>query len=103
MRNLFFAVIAIMALCMSASCSNDNEGSFTELVTNQPTHGKAHVRLKCGTSNGLTLHHAAPHSRATLTANGTELTDLYIMDYDKVNCYRCCTKRARQQILLNLI
>ena len=83
MRNLFFAVIAIMALCMSASCSNDNEGSFTELVTNQPTHGKAHVRLKCGTSNGLTLHHAAPHSRATLTANGTELTDLYIMDYDK--------------------
>lgn len=83
MRILFFAVIAIMTICMSASCSNDNEGSFTELVTNQPTHGKAHVRLKCGTSNGLTLHHAAPHSRATLTANGTELTDLYIMDYDK--------------------
>lgn len=83
MRNLFFAVIAIMTICMSASCSNDNEGSFTESVTNQSTNGKAHVRLKCGTSNGLTLHHAAPHSRATLTANGTELTDLYIMDYDK--------------------
>lgn len=85
MRNLFFAVIAIMTICMSASCSNDNEGSFTESVTNQPTNGKAHVRLKCGTSDGTTLRPAAPHSRATLTANGTELTDLYIMDYDKTS------------------
>lgn len=68
---------------MSASCSNDNEGSFTESVTNQPTHSKAHVRLKCDTSNGLTSQHSAPRPRATLTANGTELTDLYIMDYDK--------------------
>lgn len=68
---------------MNASCSNDNEGSFTESVTNQPTNGKAHVRLKCGTSNGITFSHSSPHSRATLTANGTELTDLYIMDYDK--------------------
>lgn len=85
MRQFFLAAIAIMALCMSFSCSNDNENSFTELVTNQPTHGKAHVRLKCGTNNGVTLRHAAPHSRATLTANGTELTDLYIMDYDKTS------------------
>lgn len=81
MRQIFLAAIAIMALCMSVSCSNNNEDSFTDLVTT--THGKAHVRLKCGTSDGITLRHAAPRSRATLTANGTELTDLYIMDYDK--------------------
>lgn len=82
-RKVFFFVIAMMTLCMTFACSNNDEGSFTESVTNQPTDGKAHVRLKCGTSNGITLSHAAPHSRATLTANGTELTDLYIMDYDK--------------------
>lgn len=83
MRQIFLAAIAIMALCMSVSCSNNNEDSFTDLVTNQPTHGKAHVRLKCGTNDGITLRHAAQRSRATLTANGAELTDLYIMDYDK--------------------
>lgn len=83
MRNIFSLAIAIMVLCMSASCSNENEGSFPESVTNQPTHGKAHVRLKCCTSDGITVSPAAPHSRAALTANGTELTDLYIMDYEK--------------------
>lgn len=83
MRNIFSLAIAIMAIFMSASCSNDNEGSFTESETNQPTHSKAHVHLRCGTSNGVTLSHPTPHSRATLTANGAELTDLYILDYDK--------------------
>ena len=83
MRNLFSLAIAVMALCMSASCSNDNEGSFSESVTNQPTHGKAHVRLKCCPGDGITVSPAAPQSRATLTANGTELTDLFILDYEK--------------------
>lgn len=83
MKTMFFSVIAIMALFMSASCSNDNEGSFTESEINQPTHSKAHVRLRCGTSNGVTLSHPTTHSRATLTANGAELTDLYILDYEK--------------------
>lgn len=85
MRQIFLAAIALMAFCMSVSCSNNNEDSFTELVTNQSTHNKAHVRLKCGTSDGITLSHAAPRPRATITANGTELTDLYIMDYDKAS------------------
>ena len=83
MRNIFSLAIAIMALLMSASCSNDNEGSFTESATNQPTHSKAHVRLRCGMSNGAAVSHPTPHSRATLTANGTELTDLFILDYEK--------------------
>lgn len=83
MRNLFSLAIVIMALCMSASCSNDNEDSFTESATNQPTHGKAHVRLKCRPGDGITVSPAAPHSRAALTANGTELTDLFILDYEK--------------------
>lgn len=83
MRNVFSLAIAIMAICMSPSCSNDNEGSFTEPVTNQPTHSKAHVRLKCCPGDGITVSHVAPHSRAALTANGAELTDLYILDYEK--------------------
>ena len=83
MRNIFSLAIAIMALCMSASCSNDNESSFIESETNHPTHGKAHVRLKFGTGDGITVSTAAPHSRATLTANGAELTDLFILDYEK--------------------
>ena len=83
MRNIFSLAIAIMALCMSSSCSNDNEGSFTESATNHPTHGKAHVRLKCCPGDGITVSPAAPHSRATLTANGAELTDLFILDYEK--------------------
>ena len=83
MRNIFSLAIAIMALCMSASCSNDNEGSFTESATNQPTHGKAHVRLRFCPGDGITVSPATPHSRAALTANGAELTDLYILDYEK--------------------
>lgn len=83
MRNIFSLAIAIMALCMSSSCSSDNEGSFTESVTNQTTNGKAHVRLKCCPGDCITVSPAAPHSRATLTANGTELTDLFILDYEK--------------------
>ena len=83
MRNISSLAIAMMALCMSASCSNENEGSFTEPVTNQPTHGKSHVRLKCCPGDGSTVSPAAPHTRATLVANDTELTDLYILDYEK--------------------
>lgn len=83
MRNLFSLAITIMALCMSASCSNDNEGSFAESATNHPTNGKANVRLKCRPGDGITVSPASPHSRATLTANGTELTDLYILDYER--------------------
>ena len=83
MRKIFLSAIAIMALGMSVSCSNDKEDSFTDFETHQLTHSKAHVRLKCGMNDDVTLHPSATHSRATLTANGTELTDLYIMDYDK--------------------
>lgn len=83
MQNIFYLAIAVTAICMSSSCSNDNEGSFTESVTNQPTNGKAYVRLKCCPSDGITVSPAAPHSRAALTANGTELTDLFILDYEK--------------------
>lgn len=82
-RNVSFLVIAMVVLCIMSSCSNDNEGSFTELVTNQHTHRKAHVRLKCGSNDGVTLTTSAPRSRATLTANGATITDLYIFDYDK--------------------
>lgn len=82
-RNVFFLATAMMALCMTFSCSNDKEDSVTELVNNQATNRKAHIRLRCGTNEGVTLRPSAPRARAALLANGTELTDLYILDYDK--------------------
>ena len=74
MKSKLMMMAAIAAVGMTiASCSSDNE----TLVENvQP--GKAHVRLVCGM--GVS---ASPMTRAALSANGKQLTDLYIMDYDK--------------------
>lgn len=69
---------AIAAVCMTfVSCSNDNE-NFVEDV--KP--GKAHVRLVCGMGVSVSPMQA-PMTRAALSANGKQLTDLYILDYDK--------------------
>lgn len=89
MRNLFnlFAIALLVATGMTAaSCSSDNEDSVMEPVTNQPTARKAHLRLVCGMGVSVSQQKAlrkAPQTRAALTANGRELTDLYIMDYDR--------------------
>lgn len=63
------------------SCSSDNE-NFVE----DEKPGKAHVRLVCGMGVSVSPMGAprlAPMSRAALAANGKQLTDLYILDYDK--------------------
>ena len=52
---------------MTTACNNE------EVIHEQPTE-KAHVKLVCGMQ---------VETRAALTANSKELTDLYIMDYDK--------------------
>ena len=74
MKTKLMMMAAIAAVGMTiVSCSSDNE----TLVENaQP--GKAHVRVVCGM--GVSV---SPMTRAALSANGKQLTDLYIMDYDK--------------------
>ena len=74
MKTKLMMMAAIAAVGMTiVSCSSDNE-KFVE--DSQP--GKAHVRLVCGV--GVSV---SPMTRAALSANGKQLTDLYIMDYDK--------------------
>ena len=74
MKSKLMMMAAIAAVGMTiVSCSSDNE-KFVEDV--QP--GKAHVRLVCGM--GVSV---SPMTRAALSANGKQLTDLYVMDYDK--------------------
>ena len=74
MKSKLLMMAAIAAVGMTiVSCSSDNE-KFVEDV--QP--GKAHVRLVCGM--GVSV---SPMTRAALSANGKQLTDLYVMDYDK--------------------
>lgn len=73
------AIAAVGMACMS--CSSDN-GNLVEDV--KP--GKAHVRLMCGMGVDVSPMGApmrAPMTRAALNANGKQLTDLYILDYDK--------------------
>lgn len=74
MKSKLLMMAAIAAVGMTiVSCSSDNE-KFSEDV--KP--GKAHVRLVCGM--GVSV---SPMTRAELSANGKQLTDLYVMDYDK--------------------
>lgn len=73
---------AVAALGMTiVSCSSDNENMVEDVKP-----GKAHVRLVCGMGVSVSPMSApilAPMTRAALTANGKQLTDIYIMDYDK--------------------
>ena len=76
-------IAAIAAVGMTVvSCSSDNENMVEDVKP-----GKAHVRLVCGMGVSVSPMGApmrAPMSRAALSANGKALTDLYILDYDKV-------------------
>lgn len=69
--NLMMAAIAAVSMAF-VSCGSDNEN----LVENEQPTGKAHVKVVCG---------MGVETRAALSANGKQLTDLYIMDYDKTS------------------
>ncbi len=78
LRALSCALTATAALCLTAC--NDNTQD-----TQQPQN-KAHVRLVCSTgvqvaTPSTLMAHSA--TRATLTANGKPLTDIYVLDYNK--------------------
>lgn len=84
MKNILFS--AMMAtMCVVTSC--DNEATTLEPGGETTPAGKAHIKLVCGFKAGSqakgTPQGIAP--RAVLTANGRELTDLYIFDYDKAS------------------
>lgn len=66
-RTKFMMLATMLATVMTTACNNE------EVIQEQPTE-KAHVKLVCGMQ---------VETRAALTANSKELTDLYIMDYDK--------------------
>lgn len=72
MRTNLKMMAAIVAVGMAiVSCGNDNEN----FVENEQPMGKARVKVVCG---------MGVETRAALSANGKALTDLYILDYDKV-------------------
>ena len=78
MKSKLMMMAAVAAVGMTiVSCSSDNE-SFVEDV--KPC--KAHVRLVCGMGVSVSPMRT-PMTRAVLSANDKELTDLYILDYDK--------------------
>lgn len=73
---------AVVAMGMAiVSCGSDNEN----LVENEQPAGKARVKVVCGMGVSVGGPMRAPMSRATLSANGKALTDLYILDYDKTS------------------
>ena len=75
-KSLMMAAIAAVGMTF-VSCSSDNENLVEEAKP-----GKAHVRLVCGMGVSVSPMQA-PMTRAALSANGKQLTDLYILDYDK--------------------
>lgn len=79
MKAKLMMMAAIAAVGMTiVSCSSDNESIVEDVKP-----GKAHVRLVCGMGVSVSPMWA-PMTRAALTANGKQLTDIYILDYDKV-------------------
>ena len=82
MKSKLMMIAAIAAVGMTiVSCSSDNESLVEDVKP-----GKAHVRLVCGMGVSVSPMGAprlAPMTRAALSANGKQLTDIYILDYDK--------------------
>ncbi len=79
MKKLLFAsALLTMAAGAFTSCTQD-VGPETVRETTQT----GHVRLSCTLPAVSITPMAARATRAELTANGTALTDIYILDYDK--------------------
>lgn len=77
--DLMMAAIAAVGMTI-VSCGSDNENLVEDVKP-----GKAHVKVVCGMDVSTGGIMRAPMSRAALSANGKELTDLYILDYDKTS------------------
>ena len=78
MKTKLMMMAAFAAIGMTiVSCSSDNDSLVEDVKP-----GKAHVRLVCGMGVSVSPMRV-PMTRAVLSANDKELTDLYILDYDK--------------------
>ena len=78
MKTKLMMMAAFAAIGMTiVSCSSDNDSLVEDVKP-----GKAHVRLVCGMGVNVSPMRV-PMTRAVLSANDKELTDLYILDYDK--------------------
>ena len=78
MKTKLMMMAAVAALGMTlVSCSSDNESLVEDVKP-----GKAHVRLMCGMGVSVSPMRA-PMTRAALSANGKQLTDISILAYDK--------------------
>lgn len=67
----------MMAVVAFTSCSNDNEVFNSCAVESEQNHSQTFTFRMTGADLSVT------QTRASLTANGSALTDLYVLDYDK--------------------
>ena len=79
----FFAAALLLAAgtSVTSSCSNDTIEADN---TTQEATQRAHVRLLCNVPTVTPPRKAQDLTRAAMTANGKSITDLYILDYDKI-------------------
>ncbi len=81
MKKLFsFSALAFAFILSFSACTSDADTDALTNGTEQQT-GKTRIRLVCTANVPEAV--LGSSTRATLSANGTALTDLYIFDYDK--------------------
>ena len=77
-KNFLVAALMMAASVMPfTSCSENEVINQSEEQDQSAAHGKVAVKLVCSPTPSVT------YSRASLAANGKQLTDLYILDYNK--------------------
>ena len=80
MRKKNFLVAALMmaaSVMPFTSCSENEVINQSEKQDQSAVHGKVAVKLVCSPTPSVT------YTRASMAANGKQLTDLYILDYNK--------------------
>ena len=77
-KNFLVAALMMAASVMSfTSCSENEVINQSEEQDQSASHGKVAVKLVCATTPSVS------YTRASIVANDKQLTDLYILDYNK--------------------
>ena len=98
-KNFLVAALMMAASVMSfTSCGENEVINQSEKQDQSTVHGKVAVKLVCSPTPSVS------YTRASIVANEKQLTDLYILDYNKETgkLLRCCTRRVRQKTLPSL-
>lgn len=74
---LVSALIVAVGMMSFTSCSENEVINQSEEQDQSAAHGKATVKLVCSPTPSVS------YTRASMVANGKQLTDLYILDYNK--------------------